>query len=202
MIGSAKDGKSMAVEAMRGHSAFYSDNDPVEAAATCKVGNPTERKAGTCGSGFHDVPEKDGHKQMGYPLTEAVWRSNHAVDPVHLETQEPLFNDTAFRYMLLHDLIQEHATQGVKMSAKEAISIASALGIKGPNFLTCDQQGDAGSHAGSNVLSAVYEPELGAGSAYVAWEDGTGDDRVPAACTSYVHFDFRPWWGTTSMLLV
>lgn len=189
MIGSAKDGKSMAIEAMRGYSGFFSDNDPVEAASTCIDGN---KNAGTCGSGFSNVEPVDGKKQMGMPMPEAVWRSNHAMDPAHMESQEPLFNDTTFRYELLHDLIAEHETQSVPIAVEQAISIAAALGIKGDNFLSCDASQFSG---GDNVLSAVYLPAVGAGSAYVAWEDGTGESWIPAACKTYVNFDLSQWWG-------
>jgi len=199
MIGSSKDGKSMAIEAMRGYSAFYLDNNPVEAAATCAVVESKDKLAGACGSVFPEVDAHAGKKRIGSPIVDAVWRSNHAVDPQHMLSQEPLSNDTAFRYTFLRDLIQDYEKDGQLIGAAQAVSIAAALGIKGPDYLSCDP---AQFELGSNILSAVYEPAAGAGNAYVAWEDGTKETWKPAACTTYLRLDFSQWWGGHALELV
>lgn len=197
MIGSAKDGKSMAIEAMRGHSAFYLDNDPVEAAATCKDIQSTG--PGSCGTAYPEVRAKEGLKRIGFPLPSAVWRSNHAMDPEHRRSQAPMSNDTAFRYSLIHDLILEHERRRKLIGHAEAVSIAAALGVKGPNFLSCDPAQFKGIKAanGANTFSAVYQPVVGAGAAYLAWEDGSKDSWRPAACSTYVKFELEKWWGSS-----
>lgn len=193
LIGSAKDGKAMAIEAMRGYSGFFTDNDPVEAAATCDVASPAEgRPAGTCGDGFLEIEAIGGKKAIGAPLHNVVWRTNHAMDPHHMPSQMPLSNNTAFRYGLLHDLFSEHEAQGKPLGALEAISVAAALGIKGPDFLSCDPSQFA---EGSHILSVVYLPEVGSGHAYASWEDGHLQSWRPAACSTYVHLDLASWWG-------
>merc|ERR1711920_382596 len=86
----------------------------------------------------------------------------------------------------------EQQVKEVPITAEHAIYIASALGIKGPNFFSCDPNQFSD---GSNIMSIAYEPAVGGGHAYVAWEDGSGDSWIPAACTTYVHLDFARWWG-------
>uniref|UniRef100_A0A6B2L267 Phospholipase B-like n=1 Tax=Arcella intermedia TaxID=1963864 RepID=A0A6B2L267_9EUKA len=188
LVGSATDllpgGASFgayAMETIMGYTSFYRDNSPVENSATfqcdpkCSWTNQT------------------GRVKIGYPLQEAVWRSNHAFDPLIMETQEPLFNDTVFRYNLLHDIFEQLQGSNTKIDDLTAVAIVATLGTKGDNFLSCD----AGNFKrGDNVMSIVYAPgERGsnkAGHAYVAWEIG-GEKWIPAACNSYVLIDFDRW---------
>ena len=67
--------------------------------------------------------------------------------------QEPLFNDTVFRYMLQHDLF--NALQGTQIDDLIAVSIVATLGTKGKNFLSCDPSNFAN---GENVMSIAYMP--------------------------------------------
>lgn len=124
-----------------------------------------------------------------------MWRTNHAFHPTAMLTQEPLFNDTTFRYQLLHDMFVDYATRGVKVGAAEAVAVAATLGIKGPDFFSCDPTQFSSSYA-ENVLSVAYAPDAGgAGRAYVAWEDGEGEHGWrPAACNTYVDLDLARWW--------
>ena len=46
--------------------------------------------------------------------------------------------------------------------------------------------------AGINVLSVTYDPV--ARTVYAAFEDGTGDSWVPAACNPYVQIDMKQWF--------
>ena len=124
------------------------------------------------------------------PLADAIWRTNHAMHPTVMRTQEPLFNDTTFRYELLHKMFTQAEADQVRIDDKHAVEIAATLGIKGPDFLSCNA--NQFEH-GSNVLSAVYVPS--AARAWVAWEDGTADQWRPAACNTYVRFDFDQWWN-------
>ena len=203
MITSSTEHAAVAIEAIGGKfasaaphatfSAFFSANDTVEEQATCTVG---KTRGGTCGTGFPDVPIAPGGqvKRIGTPLPEAVWRTNHALHPTIMPTQEPLFNDTTFRYALLKQAFDERAARAAhSIDDTAAIEIAATLGIKGDDFHSCDpvQFGD-----GTHVMSVVYAPRPAGGTddahAWVAWEDATPALKGwrPAACNPYVRIDF------------
>lgn len=188
LIASGFERDAFEIEAIRSYSAFFHANDPIEAAATCRV--ETERFGGTCGDAFPNVTsERTIH--IGSPLTDAVWRTNHAFHPTIMHTQEPLFNDTTFRYMLLKNLFDDF--NNTKIDDNEALTITSILAVKGPNFLSCEPSQFA--DGGSNIMSIVYAPHRTNAHAWVAFEDGTGDEWVPAACNPYVRIDFDSgWW--------
>ena len=201
LIASATERKALAVEAIGGafstaaphatFSGFFGDDDPTEAAASCTVGTTG---GGTCGTGFVDVPAEGGIKKIGMPLPEAVWRTNHAVHPRVMPTQEPLFNYTTFRYSLLRQLFETHAATKTRIGEVEGVRIAASLGIKGPDFFSCDPRQFSD---GSNIMSILYAPR-GNGTddsyALVAWEDGTGTGWSPAACNAYVRIDLASFW--------
>lgn len=214
MIASAADRAALAIEAIGGafapepphaaFSAFFRADDPREANATCAVG--PSGAAGTCGDGFPDTPSVAGRKSIGAPLGEAVWRTNHAVHPTVQAHQEPLFNDTSYRYQLLRRLFDEAeqaAARGARRIDDEAaLGIAATLGIKGPNFFSCDPAQFADPSA-THVMSVVYAPRIEADGArekaraWVAWEDSTPDGAGwrPAACNPYIAVDLAgQWW--------
>ena len=130
------------------------------------------------------------------PLQDAVWRTNHAMHPAITPTQEPLFNDTTFRYQLLHDLFENFHATNQTIRDVDAVNVAATLGIKGPNFLSCDPKQFA---KGDNVLSVVYMPSEKRGvpaTAWAAWEDSLGPDQWrPAACNAYIGFKLNQWWS-------
>ena len=197
MIASAVDGAALAIEAIGGEfsvqpphaafSAFFTDNDPVEANATCIAGDDA---AGRCGDGFPDIPvTPEGLKRIGMPLTEAVWRTNHAMHPTITKHQEPLFNETTFRYELLRSLFDEAEQSGpAAIDDAVAVGMAATLGVKGPNYFSCDPA-QFTSQSAAHVMSVVYAPPA---RAWVAWEDSTpdGNDWRPAACNPYILVDF------------
>jgi hypothetical protein len=158
---------------------------------------------------------------LGAPLATAVWRSNHALHPAVMGSQEPLWNDTVARYFLIHDAILEAAAAasasgtgssrgmasrggaGGGMAVQGAINVTSLLGIKGVDYGSCSRANFAtlkGPHESAIVLSVVYDPSRG--DAYVAWEDGTGTSKEdskdptwrPASCTTYVKLALSGWW--------
>ena len=112
-----------------------------------------------------------------------------------MATQEPLFNDTTFRYQLLRKKIED-ASAGGAMDDAAAVQVAASLGIKGPDFLSCDPAQFGG---GDNIMSIVYAPADAAPNdtarAWVAWEDkdAAGVWR-PAACNAYVRVDLAGMW--------
>jgi len=103
LIGSSNDLKvkhhpgAYALETMMGYTAVYGDNSDVERDATyfCQK---NECRGWT---------NQTGVVKIGNPLPQAVFRSNHAFAPLVMNTQESLFNDTVFRYNLMHDLFVE-----------------------------------------------------------------------------------------------
>lgn len=196
LIAAGPERNALAIEAMRNFSAFFSADDAREAQAQCTLGTAA---GGTCGSGFPDLPARGGRKAIGMPLTEAVFRSNHAMHPRLMATQEPLFNGTTIRYELLRQLFDRYASQGKLIGDDEAVAITAILGIKGRNFFSCEPQNF---DVGDNVMSIVYAPRDGVSSAagparaWVSWEDGdaTANTWRPAACNSYVRFNMESWW--------
>lgn len=215
LIASSRERAAVAIEAIGGRfasdaphpafSAFFTANSSVEAEATCRVATDHAAatsagpRGGTCGSGFPREPVMHGGvKAIGSPLSEAVWRTNHALHPTVMRTQEPLFNDTTFRYQLLHQLLAASggaSATSPAMDDPQAVGVAATLGIKGPDFLSCDASQFP---HGSNIMSVVYAPtdahehDRGGPRAWVAWEDATttGGRWRPAACSTYVRIDF------------
>jgi len=137
--------------------------------------------------------------------------------PARHATQEPLFNDTTFRYDLLRSqlaaAVGEHSIDDAA-----AVRIAATLGKKGPDFHSCDP---AQFGHGEHVLSVVYAPrDVGAtraasspdvdavhhdprqpgdgdAHAWVAWEDASPSREkwTPAACNPYVRIDLAGFFG-------
>ena len=103
-----------------------------------------------------------------------------------MRTQEPLFNDTTFRYSLLRD--QFVARQHHHINDSDALEIAAILGIKGRDFYSCDP---AQFGKGDNIMSVVYAPHRARPHAWVAFEDGAASEWRPAACNPYVLVDFE-----------
>ena len=126
-------------------------------------------------------------EKIGFPITDAVWRSNHALHPFMMQTQENLWNDTIWRYKELHDLIVSRSSNGKVLTVTDVVYIVSVLGIKGPNYLSCNSK--QFSLGGNNVMSIVYDPSNH--TLYSAWEDGsnTNHNWSPAACNDYIEFD-------------
>lgn len=185
LIGSAKDGAAYALETMFNFTAVFPSNSPVEAASTYDCGVPPKVDP-TCSKWAG--ANATGRVKIGFPLPNAVWRTNHGMSPVIMATQEPLFNNTVFRYQLMHDIFAGYASAGALIADVDAVRIVATLGVKGDNYLTCDQVLD-----GDNILSVAYVP--GDGRAFVAWEVGTGSSWRPAACQPYLHIDLNQWWA-------
>lgn len=74
----------------------FHGNSSVEAAATFQCVNGTKTDGVAC-----RWPGNSDVVHLGEPLVDAVWRSNHALHPTVMATQEPLWNDTVMRYEML-----------------------------------------------------------------------------------------------------
>lgn len=116
------------------------------------------------------------------------------MDPLITATQEPLFNDTTFRYELTANAFRAFEKEKILIREEEAVRLVATLGVKGPNFLSCDPA----QFTGDNILSVVYAPSADGDTSstinvWVAWEDsdrsGTGKPSAgwrPAACNAYI----------------
>lgn len=181
LIGSGPDGQAYALETIYNFTAQFPANSPIEAAATYDCGEPPFVDK-TCEEWTPEQPT--GIVQIGFPLPEAVWRTNHGMNPVIMQTQEPLFNNTIARYNLMHNFFKSYGDAGIQIDDEKAVQIAATLGIRGftPQFCIMGAQG-------WNILSVVYVPQQH--HLYVAWEEGSNSTWLPAGCAPYVRLDLK-----------
>jgi len=175
MIGSASDAKSMVEETMFDYTAYFTDDDPREAAAT------------------YTDPQTKQTVQIGFPMKNAVYRTNHGYDPVIRKNYEWSQGPSSWsmeRYMMFYDGFTYYEQAGIQIGDAEAINMTAIVADKGSDHpYLCEDNND-----GSNVLSVVFHP--GQDVMYVAWEDGTGDSWRPACCSSYVKFNMTQFWNS------
>ena len=175
---------AFALETIMGFTAVFPANSTVELDATYDC----------VGDACKKWTSQTGIVHIGKPIPEAVWRTNHGLAPRVMATQEPLFNNTVFRYDLMNHLFVSLAEEGQLIDDTTAVQVVSTLGIKGVNYLTCDQDLD-----GDNIMSIAYAPgprdgtTTGVGHLYIAWESYSGAAWRPAACSPYVPIDFADW---------
>ncbi|CAE7540161.1 unnamed protein product, partial [Symbiodinium microadriaticum] len=173
MIGSATDGRAMCMETMQDFTAYFIDMD--------------ERENGAVDPSTGEV--------YGFTLPDAVYRTNHGYDPVTQENYQwygyHAYQDSKERYETIYQYFKNYEEQKVAVGAAEAVRVTSAVGIKGDGS-TEDVCDPALYGEGLNVLSVTYQP--GQKTLFVAWEDGTGDAWVPAACMGYIKVDMSQWF--------
>eukprot|EP01125_Pyxidicula_operculata_P012821 TRINITY_DN4222_c0_g1_i1.p1 TRINITY_DN4222_c0_g1~~TRINITY_DN4222_c0_g1_i1.p1 ORF type:complete len:539 (+),score=86.22 TRINITY_DN4222_c0_g1_i1:198-1619(+) len=172
-----------ALETRAGYTAYFMDNDPRE--ASLKWTDPKTGKV----------------YNLGAPLQEAVWRTNHGYDPSIVAVQDEMTkynDDSSLRYNILHDSIAYYASVNKKIGYYEAINITSLVGDKGENFFVCPPVGS--SEPGTNIMSIMFMPRnvLNGGtdrsSMYVAWGRGSGSDWTAASCNTYLYFDLTSFF--------
>lgn len=176
-LGSAADGSYRVLEVKAGYTATFADNDPREAALV----NPSGQ-------------------QMGFPIPDALWRTNHGYDPVFLETAAVQYpgSDSFNRYLLLHDTFTEYANAKVIIADAQAVNVTSIPGDKGgssrESFLSC-----ANAVKGENIISVTFKPTAGTQGVgalmYIAFEEGRGSSHVPACCGTYIRIDLSQWFA-------
>eukprot|EP01147_Barroeca_monosierra_P001154 gene1154-4373_t len=172
-VGTAADPRFLAMETEAKYTAYFFDNDPRERDLVI-----------------------DGVK-YGFPLPHALWRTNHGYDPQFLKdvfSKKPS-TDSFNRYMLLHDTFTWYEDASVEISDIHAVNLTAIVGDKGgstrESFLSCK---DASS--GINILSTTFKPSAaGAGTMYVAYENGHADTHVPACCNNYIKFEMDQFFG-------
>ncbi|EGD76165.1 hypothetical protein PTSG_00872 [Salpingoeca rosetta] len=172
-VGSAADNKFLAMETEEDYTAYFFDNDPREANFVV-----------------------DG-KHYGFPLKDAVWRTNHGYDPTFRAdgfSSHP-GTDSFNRYLLLHDTFLGYETASVAISDVQAVNLTAVVGDKGgssrDSFLSCQNAAQ-----GSNIISATFKPSTtGHATMYLAFENGHKDQHVPACCNNYIKFDMNQFFG-------
>mmetsp|Transcript_57157 Transcript_57157/g.134534 ORF Transcript_57157/g.134534 Transcript_57157/m.134534 type:complete len:492 (-) Transcript_57157:53-1528(-) len=173
VVGAASDPAAMALETCAGYTAYFGANDTRERDATAQ--------------------DKSGHpERIGFPLPNAVWRTNHGYDPTWLKTamrQNSPTSDTQVRYDLFHEALVNYERAGVRLSLLEAANMTKLVGDKGgsdrQSFLHCVKG------KGSTILSVAMDPSNM--TMAVAFEQGAGADRWAACCANYVVLDMKTW---------
>lgn len=163
---------AMAMETMYHYTAYFADNDVREANAIYQDN--------TTSSGVH----------IGFPLKEAVWRTNHGYDPTirqHYEWSQAPSSWSMQRYMFIHEAFTSYERNKILIDVMQAINITSIVGDKGHHAYECMDNTD-----GTNVLSVTYDPNQV--TMYSAWESKSEDKWRPACCSSYVKLDMARWF--------
>ncbi|XP_065842108.1 uncharacterized protein [Oscarella lobularis] len=164
---------AVAMETMFNYTAFFPDNDPREANA------------------LYTNSETNSSDHIGFPVTEAVWRTNHGYDPIIREHYEWSQSPTSWsmqRYVMIHEAITSYERNGISVGPMEAINITAIVGDKGHHAYDCMDNTD-----GTNVLSVTYDPNDKI--MYTAWESKAGENWRPACCSSYLKVDMTPWFS-------
>jgi len=175
MIGSAKEPVAMVIETMANYNAYFLPMDPREMNATFQLNATTPPV------------------QIGYPMTEAVYRTNSPYDPKTREyflwSQNPgTSNESSFhRYYDMYSCFSSYAERGIKVGYVEAINVTAIIGQKGQDVYHCQDAPE-----GSNVLSVTFNPINNL--LWVAWENGTDTLWRAATCNTYIGLDFTTWW--------
>jgi len=157
---------AMAFETMFDYTAYFLDDDPREAHATYEAENGTVY-------------------QIGFPLKEALWRTNHGYDPEirqHFEWSQAPTTWSMERYMFAYYAFMNYQNDNTLIGDTQAVNITSILGDKGHDPYVCQPK-----PTGSNVLSVTFVP--GELRMWAAWENGQSSSWTPAACATYLLFD-------------
>ncbi|KAM9990958.1 hypothetical protein ACTFIY_007014 [Dictyostelium cf. discoideum] len=172
---------AFALETMKGYTAFFSDNDPNE-------------------HYIYTDPKTGEQTQMGYPLDNAVYRTNHGYDETIRQNEwEPAIpnGDSWTRYMLFYNTFSYYTASNTTISELQAINITSVLGNKHSiqdiysspaPFYDCTN-----AWMGYNIISSTFH--FASNKMFVAFEEGFGQQRICAACGTYVEVDLSPFFG-------
>lgn len=130
MISSGKDAAAYAagsedvvvayvMETMYQYTAYFTDNDPRWATA-CLRATPTHVSAYLHREANATYSPKHSNVivHIGYPMEEALWRTNHGYDPVireHFEWSQAPSSWSMQRYLFIRDALNAYEEQGVKI---------------------------------------------------------------------------------------
>jgi hypothetical protein len=138
--------------------------------------------------------QKDGKRtKIGFPMPEAVWRTNNGFDPTirkHFEWSQSPTSWSEDRYLFIERAFKRYESIGQRVSDAEAINVTAIAGDKG--HARQDVYKCSGTNAGTNVLSVTFVPK--AQYLYVSWENGTKEAWRPAGCNVYIRLDLAKLW--------
>lgn len=128
------------VETMRDYSAWFKDKDPRQ-------------------DGVQFVDPSSGSKfKAGFAMQEALFRTNHAYDPIinWYRTKLPTQHDSTMRrYMYMKDAIKYYQEKNEPISDESALNITAIVAHKGgKDAYKCPGPADKG----TNVVSVMYVP--------------------------------------------
>ncbi len=173
MVGSASDKQARCMETMKDYTATFADMDERE---------------------LNAVDPYTG-QVYGFPLPEAVYRTNHGYDKVTQDSYQwygyGAYEDSKRRYNDIHKLFAQYETDGVLVGPQEAINVCATAGHKGDGSDEYQCNSDLYLE-GSNIMSITYDPA--SKILYTAFEDGSGESWVPAACNGYIKIDMSQWF--------
>ena len=166
---------AVVMETRAGYTAMFSPNDPREA----------------------DL-EMDGFT-FGYPLANALWRTNHAYDPdmrKYTQTNLRPHSDTEIRYLLIHHELQvREEVEKRPLSLVDVVNITALAGAKMvKDFYSCSQGSGPVVGGGYNVISAIYHHA--ASTVYLSYESGSGSTYRSANCGVYVPLNLQEFFET------
>ena len=101
------------------------------------------------------------------------------------------YEDSKRRYKTIYDSFVQYESSNILISAQEAVTVTSAIGIKGDG--TDENNCNESLYLqGENIMSVTYDPSNRV--LYTAFEDNSGANWVPAACNAYVKIDMNQWF--------
>jgi NAD(P)-dependent dehydrogenase (short-subunit alcohol dehydrogenase family) len=172
MVGSAADKSAIVMETQAGYTAYFRDDDPREAKATV--------------NGVH----------TGFPLKEAVWRTNHGYDPRIMKDylwSQAMGTNTEKRYLIIHDAIVRYEQEKELVGFEQIVNITSIAGKKGANYFYCDKR-----DMGTNILSVAFSPsEL---VMYAAWEAFSGRKQGEYTIRYFIEVYSLDTWNLNRIL--
>ena len=173
MVGSAVDKEARCLETMKDFTGYFADMDSREV----------------------DAIDPQTGEVYGFPIPDAVYRTNHGYDTFTQDNYQwygyHAYEDSKRRYKGIRDLFVGYSDAGVKVGPQEAVTICSTVGIKGDG----SDEGECNPELyleGSNIMSITYDPS--ALTLYTAFEDGSGENWIPAACNGYIKVDISQWF--------
>ena len=125
-----------------------------------------------------------------------MWRTNHGYDPYTIQhymwNNTGAYQDSLLRYNLVPPMLDDYAAASQAIGVQEIVNMTAILGGKGTagdEPFTCTMPF---TNEADNILSVAFSPsDL---KVYAAYESGTGDGWIPAACNSYVEVDMTEYF--------
>ena len=146
---------------------------------------------------FAPMDPREAASATGAPRSDAIFRTSHRLNPYtvthYMWNNTKAYQDSLYTQSLFPIVLGHYASEKRKIAPLEVINITAIAAEKGSDhYYECG----APYSKGANILSETFHPSTM--TVYVAWENGVGDDWVPAACNSYVAVDLSQFFSTSS----